>query len=145
MNTHRLGRVAKELQKEISQLVLYELKGRNLGFITITRVEPTTDLQYAKVFITMLDDENKLKLALEALNKAAGYIQRILGKRIRMRYIPKLSFHFDDMIEKEQRIFKLFSEMDKMNSNINKVIKNSDARKTEMITEAQSDSKNKND
>ena len=104
MSTHRLARVAKELQRELSQLILYELRQPNLGFITITRVEPTSDLQYAKVFITVLGDENKRKTSLELLNKASGYIHRVLGKRIRMRYIPRLSFHFDDTVEKERRI-----------------------------------------
>ncbi|MFH1231131.1 MAG: 30S ribosome-binding factor RbfA [Planctomycetota bacterium] len=143
MSTHRLGRVAKELQRELSQIILYELRQPNLGFITITRVEPTSDLQYAKVFITVLDDGNKRKTTLELLNKASGYIHRVLEKRIRMRYIPRLSFHFDDTVEKEQRIFRLFSEIDKMNGTVkndNKIINTGNA---EMIAETQNHSKGK--
>ena len=143
MSTHRLARVAKELQRELSQLILYELRQPNLGFITITRVEPTSDLQYAKVFITVLDDENKLKTVLDALNKASGYIHRVLGKRIRMRYIPRLSFHFDDTVEKEQRIFRLFSEIDKMNNAVKNDTKIINTENTEMIAETQNHSKRK--
>lgn len=143
MNTYRLGRVAKELQKELSQIILYELRQPNLGFITITRVEPTSDLQYAKVFITVLDDENKRKTTLELLNKASGYIHRVLEKRIRMRYIPRLSFHFDDAVEKEQRIFKLFSEIDKMNGAVKNDTKIISKENTEMIAETQNHSKGK--
>ena len=144
MSTHRLARVAKELQRELSQLILYELRQPNLGFITITRVEPTSDLQYAKVFITVLGDENKRKTSLELLNKASGYIHRVLGKSIRMRYIPRLSFHFDDTVEKEQRIFRLFSEIDKMNNAVKNDTKIINTENTEMIAETQNHSKRKN-
>lgn len=144
MNTYRLGRVAKELQKELSQIILYELRQPNLGFITITRVEPTSDLQYAKVFITVLDDGNKRKTVLESLNKASGYIHRVLEKRIRMRYIPRLSFHFDDAIEKEQRISRLFSEIDKMNGAVKNDTKIINTENTEVIAETQNHSKKNN-
>lgn len=144
MNTYRVGRVAKELQRELSQIILYELRQPNLGFITITRVEPTSDLQYAKIFITVLDDENKRKTTLELLNKASGYIHRVLEKRIRMRYIPRLSFHFDDTIEKEQRISRLFSEIDKMNGTVKNDTKIINTENTEIIAETQNHSKGKN-
>jgi ribosome-binding factor A len=122
MSNNRLKRVAKELQREISQIILYELENSSLGFITITRVEPTPDLKSAKVFMTVLDykaessSADEQKSTLNSLTQKAGYIQKLLGKRIRLRYLPKLSFHIDENLEKEQRLLRLISEVNPVRS-----------------------------
>lgn len=101
------------MQRELSQVILYELKDPRLGFITIIKVKPTPDLQFAKVFVSVLGPEDKRKISLDLLNRASGYIHRVLGKRIRMRYVPKLSFHYDDTVEQEQEMSRLFTEIAK--------------------------------
>lgn len=106
-----MGRVAKELQREISQIILYELSDPRLGFITVTKAEPSPDLQSSKVFVTVLGNEAARKTSIALLNHAASYIHNLLLKRIRMRYIPKLSFHFDETIEKELQVYKLLDEI----------------------------------
>ncbi|MDI6732498.1 MAG: 30S ribosome-binding factor RbfA [Planctomycetota bacterium] len=111
MSFNRLERVNKELQREISQIILCELKDPRFGFITVIKVETSPDLQSAKVFVTVLDKEEKVKESVKLLNKASRYIQNILSKTIRMRHIPKLSFRFDASIEDEQKILNLLSEI----------------------------------
>jgi ribosome-binding factor A len=111
MNNNRIGRVAKELQREISRIILYELSDPRLGFITVTRAETATDLQSAKVFFTTMGNEAVRKTATLLLNNAANYIQNLLGKRIKMRYIPKLSFHFDESVAEEEKVYALLDQI----------------------------------
>lgn len=111
MSNNRMGRVAKELQREISQIILYELSDPRLGFITVTRTEPSPDLLSSKVFVTILGSEDARKISIALLNNAANHIHKLLLKRIRMRYIPRLSFHFDESVEKELTVYKLLDEI----------------------------------
>jgi ribosome-binding factor A len=100
MSYKRFEKVARMLQREMSQLILYELSDPHLGFVTVTKVEPSLDLKTAKVFISILDVKSSQEDSLACLNKAKGYIQKLLGHRLKMRYIPIISFHLDDTIEK---------------------------------------------
>ena len=106
-----MGRVAKELQREISQIILYELSDPRLGFITVTRTEPSPDLLCSKVFVTILGNEAARKTSIALLNNAASYIHNLLIKRIKMRYVPKLSFHFDESVEEELKVYKLLDQI----------------------------------
>ena len=111
MSNNRMGRVAKELQRELSQIILYELNDPRLGFITVTRTEPTADLMCAKIFVTILGNEDARKTSISLLNKATNHIYNLLRKRIRMRYIPKFSFHFDETVEEELKVYKLLDQI----------------------------------
>ena len=103
--------MAKELQREISQIILYELSDPRLGFITVTRTEPSPDLLCSKVFVTILGNEAARKTSIALLNNAASYIHNLLIKRIKMRYVPKLSFHFDESVEEELKVYKLLDQI----------------------------------
>ena len=111
MSNNRMGRVAKELQREISQIILYELSDPRLGFISVTRTEPSPDLLCSKVFVTILGNEDARKTSIALLNNAANHIHRLLLKRIKMRYVPRLSFHFDETIEEELKVYKLLDQI----------------------------------
>jgi ribosome-binding factor A len=100
MKAYRIEKIAGILQREISQMILQELTDPQLGFITVTRVEPTPDLKSAKVFISVLGVKSSQEESLACLKKASGYMQKLLGSRLRMRFIPNISFHLDDIIEK---------------------------------------------
>ena len=100
MKPNRLEKVAKMLQREISQMILHELTDPQLGFITVTRAEPTPDLRTAKIFISVLGVKSSQEESLACLKKASGYMQKLLGSRLKMRFIPTISFHLDDTIEK---------------------------------------------
>lgn len=88
----RLGRVAQELQREISQIILRKMSDPRLGFVTIIKVVPTVDLETAKVYISVLGDEAKKKATLDILNYAQGYIHKLLSERLRLRDVPRPIF-----------------------------------------------------
>ena len=104
---HRLERVEQEIQKEISQMLLQELKDPRLGFVTITRIEVTKDLHLARVYYSAMGDDAKQEKSKKALEAAKGYIRKRLGERLRLRVTPEILFFRDDSIERNLRITKL--------------------------------------
>ena len=104
---HRLERVEQEIQKEISQMLLRELKDPRLGFMTITRIEVTKDLRIAHVYYSVMGDAAKKEAAKRALAAAKGFMRKRLGERLRLRFTPELQFHKDDSIEQNLRMTKL--------------------------------------
>lgn len=109
----RTGRVGEQIKKELSQLIQTELKDPRIGFITVTGVDVTNDLSQAKVYLSVLGDEEQKTSSLKALDKASGYLRSELGKRIRLRHIPELIFKIDESIAYGSRIEKLLSDIDK--------------------------------
>lgn len=94
-------RINSNLQKEISYIIANEVKNPNIGFVTITAVDVTSDLSYAKVYFTTLDDN---KSTLQALKSAKGFIRKTLADRVELRHIPELEFIYDESIEYGKRI-----------------------------------------
>ncbi|AET60419.1 30S ribosome-binding factor RbfA [Paenibacillus sp. NRS-1782] len=109
----RTGRVGEQIKKELSQLIQTELKDPRIGFITVTGVDLTNDLSQAKIYLSVLGDEEQKTSSLKALDKANGYLRSELGKRIRLRHIPELIFKIDESIAYGSRIEKLLSDIDK--------------------------------
>ena len=99
MGYKRADRVSDLLKKEISQMLLREVKDPRIGFVTITDVEVSDDLRSARVFFSMIGDNSELEKTTKGLNSATGFIKRKLGKKLRMRYIPSIIFKFDDSLE----------------------------------------------
>jgi len=110
----RRERVASVLAREISNIVIREMKDPRLGFITITDVIVSPDLKAAVVFFSSLQNKSE---SLEILNKAKGYIKSILAHRVRIKSLPDLKFEIDDSYEHGQRIDELFEEIDKAHKN----------------------------
>ncbi len=111
MPAYRNEKVAKELMREISQLVLYEMKDPAVGFVTFTRVEPARDLKSAKVFFSTIGDEKVRGEVMKMLRRAHSFIQGNVSRRMRLRHTPELSFHFDESIAGAVRICKLIDEV----------------------------------
>jgi ribosome-binding factor A len=111
MSNVRANRVAEQLKKEVSDIIQRELKDPRIGFITITDVDVTGDLQQAKVFITVYGEEEERKQTFDGLEKAKGFIRSEAGKRIQLRKTPEISFEFDESIERGNRIETLIREM----------------------------------
>jgi len=111
MHPKRSSRVGGQIQREISEIVLLVLKDPKLGFITITDVELTDDLRYAKVFYSVLGDEKEKKESLKGLERAKGFIQREIGKRIRLRHVPQIMFRYDNTAERAARIEQLLKQV----------------------------------
>lgn len=111
MTSHRANRVAEEIKREITQMLRDEIKDPRVGFVTVTAVEVTPDIRYAKVYVSVYGgDETKVQ-SLQALEKAKGFVRTELGKRMRLRYTPEISFKFDSSIEHGARIMKLLEEV----------------------------------
>jgi ribosome-binding factor A len=111
--SHRIERVNQLIRKELSDLLCRYVKDPRLGnFITVTDVEVSNDLHYAKVFVSFLGTERERKEALNALQSASGYFHNELAQRLQMRRIPQISFHWDDSIERGSRILDLIDRID---------------------------------
>ena len=109
--TTRQERINEMLKIEISEIILRELRDPRLGFITITGAEVTKDLRHAKVFISVMGDENQQKETLMVLKKASGFIRSEFGKRATMKMIPEISFRMDSGVQHGMRIFELLQQV----------------------------------
>lgn len=107
----RIVRVNDEMQKEISQIINFELKDPRLdGLITVVNVDTTKDLSYSKVYVSVFGDDEKKKQVLEGLVSSQGYIRREIAKRINLRVTPEIKFLLDDSIEYSMKMAKLIKE-----------------------------------
>lgn len=98
----RAQRVGDQIQRELAVMIPREIKDPRLGFITLTGVDVSRDLGHAKVFVTLMnnDDAAEIDSNLEVLNDAAGYLRMLLGKAIKIRSIPQLRFYYDESISR---------------------------------------------
>ena len=95
----RKGRVSQSLQEEIATIIQYELKDPGLGFVTITKLELSGDMSYAKVGFSCLGNDAERERTQEALNRAAGFIRGQIKRRLRLKVIPEITFRFDHSVE----------------------------------------------
>ncbi len=111
MQYKRKDRVGDQIRKEVSQIVQKELKDPGIGFVTITDVELSDDLKNAKIFYSVLGDEKSKSDSSQALDRAVFFVQREIGKRMRLKYTPKVRFIFDNSLEKGARIEKRLEQI----------------------------------
>lgn len=111
MRNVRPHRVGEQMKKELSDIFQREIKDPRIGFITITGVDVTGDLQQATVYISVIGDDEQVNETLLGLEKAKGFIRTEVGKRIRLRHTPELFFKFDESIAYGDRIEKLLKEV----------------------------------
>ena len=111
MASNRINRINEEIQKELSSL-LRNLKDPRVSgtMISITHVETTPDLRYAKVYASFLQEE-KAKEALKGLKSASGYLRRELGRALQLRYTPELVWELDDSITYGAKMMKLINSL----------------------------------
>ncbi|CEA04548.1 ribosome-binding factor A [Lysinibacillus sp. BF-4] len=109
--TLRSNRVAEQMKKELGELITRKIKDPRVGFVTVTDVEVTGDLQQATVYITSLGNEREREETLEALVRASGFIRSEIGKRIRLRRTPEIFFEFDSSVEYGNRIDTLLRQL----------------------------------
>ena len=110
MASNRINRINEEIQRELSAL-LRGLKDPRVqgGMVTVTHVDTTSDLRYARVFVSALD-KSREKDVLKGLKSAAGYLRRELGAAIKLRYTPELQFVADDSIEQGAHILRMLRD-----------------------------------
>jgi ribosome-binding factor A len=92
----RSQRVGELIQREVAQIISQEMKDPRLGFITVTRVALTDDLKLARIYVSILGEEEEREESLSTLRRARGYVRSLLGRRIRIKSIPDISFEIDD-------------------------------------------------
>ncbi len=112
MASNRIGRINEEIQKEISSLIrnLKDPRVQNT-MISVTRVEATPDLRYAKVYVSFLE-ESRAADALKGLKSASGYLRRELGSALKLRYTPELVWELDDSITYGAKMLKLINSLE---------------------------------
>jgi ribosome-binding factor A len=107
----RSDRVADQIRSEVGDLLAREVHDPGIGFVTITRVQITPDLQQARVFYTALGDDNTQRESHRALERAAPFLRRQIGSRLRLRRVPTLTFLVDQSIAGQDRIEQLLKEI----------------------------------
>lgn len=103
-------KIGSMFTREISRIILEEIKNPNIKFVTLTGCDVTNDLSYAKVYFTCLNRDKKEETE-KALNKAANYIELELSKSVEIRKMPQISFHYDTSIEYGENIEKKLQEL----------------------------------
>ena len=112
MASNRIGRINEEIQKELSNLIR-NLKDPRVQdtMISITHVETTPDLRWAKVYVSFLQEE-RAKDAMAGLKSAGGYLRRELGSALKQRYTPELNWALDDSITYGAKMMKLINSLE---------------------------------
>jgi len=105
-----MGRIDHELQRELAKLISTQLKDPRLGFVTVTRVEITNDLQTAKVFVSIIGDRHVAKQSMEALEHAKGFLRGELGHAVSLRHTPSISFVEDRTTERAIALSKVLAQ-----------------------------------
>jgi len=108
---NRSNRVAEQMKKELGEIIARKLKDPRIGFVTVTDVEVTGDLQQATVFITVLGDDKKRRETLKGLVQAKGFIRTEIGQRIRLRKTPELMFELDKSFDYGNKIDNLLRQI----------------------------------
>ena len=106
----RQDRVNAAMRKEIGELLLFQMTDPRLEHVTVTSVSVSRDWAVAKVYVSALGDEEQLRDAVAALNKAAGFVRTQIAPRLTLRKIPALTFLGDDTARKAQRLEEIFRE-----------------------------------
>ena len=112
MASNRIGRINEEIQRELASLIPNVKDPRVSGLISVTAVDTTPDLRYAKIYISVLD-KSDVNEVIKGLKSAGGYLRRELGRALSLRYTPELVFQADDSIDKGTHILKLLNDIER--------------------------------
>jgi ribosome-binding factor A len=107
----RPDRVGEEIRRELGLLLARDVHDPGIGFVTLTRVKVSPDLQQARVFYTIIGDERARREAQRALERATPFLRRHIGSRIRLRRVPELRFEFDKSVEHQDRIEQILIDL----------------------------------
>lgn len=107
----RADRVKQLLQQEVSRILQFDMKDPRVKLLSVTAVTLTSDLREAKIFVSSLDPGVEPQACLAVLRRAVGYIRGELGRRMTLRFVPALTFQFDDSLDRQERILSLIDEI----------------------------------
>jgi ribosome-binding factor A len=100
----RRDRIARVIREEASRVILYELADPRIGFVTVTKVKVSGDLQQARVFVSVLGKEGDRTKTMHALARASKVVRRAVAPRLKTRLVPSISFEFDESVEGAIRV-----------------------------------------
>ncbi len=109
--SYRPERVARLIKEEITKVIHRELRDPSIGFTTVTDVVLTPDLRHADVYVTILGEVETKRKSLDALNKAQGFIRRMVAKELNLKTNPTFFFHLDESFERGEKIEKILEEI----------------------------------
>lgn len=107
----RQERLSDQIRAEVAEMIAGELKDPRIGFTTVTRVELSGDLHHARVLVSVLGNDEARQATLEGLSSAAGYLRHEIGRRLRMRRVPELTFVLDRGAEEGLKIETLLQKL----------------------------------
>jgi ribosome-binding factor A len=110
----RSRRVAQQLQQEIARILQREVKDPRVGMVTVSSIDLSRDLSYAKVYVTFFNidnDEERIKEGVAALDTASGYIRSLVGSAMKLRIVPELRFIYDNTLVEGMRLSNLVTEV----------------------------------
>ncbi|MDI3547167.1 MAG: ribosome-binding factor [Halanaerobiales bacterium] len=113
MSRQRAQRLAELLKKEISDILLREVKDPRIGFVSVTNIDVSGDLRHAKIYVSVYGDEREKMETMEGLEQATGFIRKLLGERITVYHTPELLFRYDNSIEHGAHISQLLEKVKK--------------------------------
>lgn len=105
----RSRRVGEQIQQVLALLIQQEIKDPRIGMVTVTAVKLTKEFEHARVFVTVLGDQQQQELSLQGLNNAAGFLRSELAHRLKLRSTPKLHFEYDKSTEEGNRMSSLIN------------------------------------
>jgi ribosome-binding factor A len=111
MQGSRPSRLGEQIREDLSAILTAEVKDPGIGFLTITHVTVSADLQVARVYYTTLGDDRARRDAARAISRAATFLRRQLAGRLRLRRAPELQFHYDESIARGERVEELLQEI----------------------------------
>ena len=111
MQGSRPARIGEEIRQELADLLAREVHDPGIGFVTVTHVKVSADLQVARAYYTTLGDETARKNTAKALERAKPFLRRRIAGRLGLRRAPELAFQFDESIAREERIETLLQEI----------------------------------
>ncbi|MBR2520043.1 MAG: 30S ribosome-binding factor RbfA [Selenomonadaceae bacterium] len=111
-NKLRIEKLQELIKQETGKMLLNDIKDPRIGFVTVTDVEMTGDLREAKIFVSVMGGAEQIKNSLEGLKSALGFIRREIGKRIRLRFTPEISFALDTSLDYGDHIQKLLLQVE---------------------------------
>ncbi|HHY77285.1 MAG TPA: 30S ribosome-binding factor RbfA [Clostridiales bacterium] len=114
MSVQRLNRISEEIKREISKIIMNELKDPRISAMcSIVSVETTPDIKYAKVYVSIYGNKEEKERTFEGLKNASGFIRKRLGEEIKIRYLPEIQFVLDESIEHGVRISEILNRIKK--------------------------------
>ncbi len=105
-------RIASNIVKELSYILSFEVKNKEISFVTVTDCKLAPDLSYAKIYVTIFEEE-KIDTTIKALKEARGFIKNELAKRVKMHHVPELEFVYDESIEYGKKIETIIENIHK--------------------------------